>query len=72
MPDLTRFEAAPDFTCFHTPAWIAALGAIQAGKDPGVANRASPDHDRIAACVRLHTLDIGDLTHISVADNRDG
>lgn len=27
MPDLTAFQTSPDFTFFHTPAWIAALGA---------------------------------------------
>jgi len=27
LPDLAPFETAPGFTCFHTPAWIAALGA---------------------------------------------
>ncbi len=44
---------------------------VEAGEDPRVADGGAPDHDRIAAGIRLHAVDIRHRFHVAVADDRD-
>ena len=44
---------------------------VEAGEDPGVADGGAPDHDRLAAGMDFHALDIRHRLHVPVADDRN-